>query len=432
MKKIIALLLACVMVLGLFAACTPAPADNTATNPTAGGNTPAGPTADAPLELTIRVWTPAEDQAEGNNWLDKMEKKFEAAHPEYKITWVNESCSEGDAANNITTDVTDAADVYMFANDQLGRLITAGGLSKLGGAFADQVNNDNTEFYINTVTHTDGAVYAFPVTNNVWFTYYDKTVYTEEDVKSLDTMLEKGIVCLPVNDAWNAGFVFLGCGGTVFGPAGNDAAAGINFGGENGYMAAEKMVSYSKLVQDGKAIAGGMDAGKLISGEADVIFSGSWSYAELSAALGENLGVAQLPYFNINGTDYPMTALGGTKCVGVNPSTSGAVAGKQRACTEFAAFLASEEGQLERYTMRNVIPSHKALAENEAVKSNPVAVAEIATMNNNAVVQSALTEMGNYWDPVATFSKSVYNGDINETNFKESVDQLMVQLNPNA
>lgn len=426
MKKILALVLAVLMILSM-AACTES--GTTTTNPAGSGSGDTGV-----KEFTIRVWTPAEDQAADNNWLDKMEKAFEAAHPEYKIEWVNESCSEGDAKTNVVTDVTDSADVYMFANDQMGELITAGGLSQLGGSFLEQVKNDNTEFSINTVTHTDGNVYGFPVTNNVWFTYYDKTVYTEEDVKSLNTMLEKGMVCLPMNDGWNAGWAFLGCGGSVFGAAGNDAEAGIDFGGEKGYKAARYMIELAGLVNDGKAIFGGMDAGKLSDGSADAIFSGSWSYGGetgLKAALGDNLGIAPLPTFTFEGETYKMTALGGTKCVGVNPN-SGSVAGKQRACTEFAAFLASEEAQLERYNMRSVIPAHKGLANNDTIKADPLAVAEIATMQNNAVVQSALPEMGKYWDPVKTFAANIFNGDYNLDNYTQAVDQMMEQMNADA
>lgn len=421
MKKILALVLATLMVLSMVA-CS----NNTTTTP-GGDNT----TTEGVKEFTLRIWTPAEDQNADNNWLEKMEKAFEAAHPEYKITWVNESCSEGDAKTNVVTDVTDSADVYMFANDQMGELITAGGLSQLGGDFLAQVKADNTEFSLNTVTHTDGGIYGFPVTNNVWFTYYDKTVYTEEDVKSLETMISKGNVVLPVNDGWNCGFVFLGVGCTVFGEKGNDAASGIAFGGDKGYMAAKKMIELAALVKDGKAIQGGMDAGKLIDGAADAIFSGSWSYNELKNALGDNLGIAPLPSFEIDGTSYPMTALGGTKCVGVNPN-SGSVPGKQKVATQFAAFLASETAQMERYTMRNVIPAHKALQNNDTIKADPIAVAEITTMNNNAVVQSALPQMSKYWTPVATFSQNVYAGDIDMSNYKQAVDSLMTQLNEDS
>lgn len=66
------------------------------------------------LEYTIRVWTPAEDQAEDNNWLVKMEERFAAAHPEWKINWFNETIPEVDAAGVVAADIAAGADVYMF------------------------------------------------------------------------------------------------------------------------------------------------------------------------------------------------------------------------------------------------------------------------------------------------------------------------------
>ena len=186
-------------------------------------------------DITIKVWTPTEDQAEGSNWLEAMEAAFKAKYPSYsKVKFQNSTMGEGDAGTAVIADVTAAADVFMFTNDQLGKLVKAGGLTKITGNIAAQVKADNNDFMISTVTYTDGALYGFPVTGNTWFMYYDKTVFSEEDVKNLDTMLTKGKVYLPFGTGWTAGCIFLGCGGTIFGENGNNASAGIDFGGYNG------------------------------------------------------------------------------------------------------------------------------------------------------------------------------------------------------
>ena len=88
MKKIIAMLLACMMVIGL-AAC----GGNADTTTAA----PAGPEA-----VTLKVWAPQEDQVDANCWLPLMEAAFAAAHPEYVITWDNGVCGEGDAGNTMS------------------------------------------------------------------------------------------------------------------------------------------------------------------------------------------------------------------------------------------------------------------------------------------------------------------------------------------
>ena len=410
MKKIIALVLAALMILSL-AACT-------TTGSEGGSSTPSGP-------ITIKVWTPTEDQAEGNNWLAAMQAKFEAAHPEWDITWENSTMGEGDAGNAVIADVTSSADVFMFANDQLGSLVNAGGLSKLVGDYKTQITNDNVDFMKNTVTHTDGEFYGFPVTNNTWFMYYDNTVFSAEDVKNLDTMLTKGKVYLPFGTGWTAGCIFLGCGATIFGEAGNDEAAGIDFGGAKGYTAAKKMI---ELKQNANAVCGGMDISKLTTGEVSATFSGSWDAANIKAALGDKMGVAMLPKFTADGNEYQMTAMSGSKCVGVNPN-SGAVEGKQEIATAFAAFLASEEAQLARYEMRGVIPAHKNLKTNEKVAADAVAIAEIETIANASVVQSALPAMSKYWGPVENFGGKVVTGDIDMTNYELMVDELHTSLN---
>lgn len=416
MKKILALVLAALMVLSMVA-CAPAEEKP---------GTTTGAASTGPKEYAIKVWTPAEDQKEGNNWLVKMEEAFAKLHPEYKISWTNESMSEGDAADTVSGDVTASADVYMFANDQLGTLITAGGLSQLGGSFLEQVKNDNSEFMLSTVTHIDGGVYGFPVTNNTWFTYYNTDVFTAEDVKSLDTMLAKDKVGFPFKTSWNAGCFFLATGGTVFGPKGDNAEAGIQYGGENGYLAAKKMI---EVVNHENMVAGDQNVDCLITGKVGACFSGSWDAAKVIEALGDKLGVAQIPTCTIDGKEYQLKALGGTKCVGVNPNSGASDKSKQKVATEFAAFLASADAQLERYNMRGIIPAAKSLLNNETIKKDAVAVAEINTMANCTVIQSALPEMGNYWKPVETFCNQIISGDITMDNYKTAVDKLNEDLN---
>ena len=89
MKKLIAMLLACVMVLGLVA-CGNTPAETTAA-PEAGNDTPetTAPAAEGPEAITLKVWAPQEDQVDANSWLMQVEAQFQAAHPEYAITWDN-------------------------------------------------------------------------------------------------------------------------------------------------------------------------------------------------------------------------------------------------------------------------------------------------------------------------------------------------------
>ncbi|MBR4990632.1 MAG: extracellular solute-binding protein [Oscillospiraceae bacterium] len=423
MKKLIALLLACVMVLGLVA-CGNTPAETTAA-PEAGNDTPetTAPAAEGPEAITLKVWAPQEDQVDANAWLCQMQAAFQAAHPEYAITWDNGVCPEGDAATMVTADPAAAADVYMFANDQLGTLLQAGALAKLGGPFLEQVQNDVSATYVNTVTSTDGSVYGFPVAPNTWFMYYNKAIVGDADLTSMESILEKGIVAFEVKNSWYLPAFFFAAGGTLFGETGTDAAAGVQFGGEVGVNATNAVLDLLanpnfKVDGDGFGNAG------LKDGTVAAYFSGSWDYAGLYEALGEDLGAVAAPTVMMNGAPAQLKAYAGSKAVGVNPNAK-----NMKAAMEFAAFLASADSQLVRFQLRNITPAVTALAENEAVAASIVAAAESATMANTSVAQPTIAEMNPVWGPVGTFGTNLADGSVTAENVAEMVDLLYTQLN---
>ena len=415
MKKLIALLLACVMVLGLVACGGNAPE----TQPQAGNDTtaPAGPEA-----ITLKVWAPQEDQVDASSWLCQMQAAFEAAHPEYAITWQNGVCPEGDAATMVTADPAAAADVYMFANDQLGTLLQAGALSQVGGSYLEQLKNDVSATYLNTVTSTDGKVYGFPVAPNTWFMYYNKALVGDADLTSMESILEKGIVAMEIKNSWYLPSFFFAAGGSLFGETGADAAAGVQFGGEAGINATNAVLDLLanpnfKVDGDGYGNAG------LKNGTVAAYFSGSWDYAGLYEALGEDLGAVAAPTVMINGAPAQLKAYAGSKAVGVNPNSK-----NMKAAMEFAAYLASVESQQLRYELRGIIPAASALQELDAIKNSEVAQAIFDTINGKSAFQPKIPEMDPVWGPVGTFGSNIKTGDINWNNYQEMVDKLSEQL----
>ena len=411
MKKIIALLLVLAMALSLVA-CGSGNADETTAPQTA-----------EVTEITLKVWAPQEDQVDASSWLNQVQAKFAEAHPEYKITWDNGVCPEGDAATMVTADPAAAADVYMFANDQLGTLLQAGALAKLGGDYLTQVQTDVSATYLNTGTATDGGVYGFPVAPNTWFMYYNKDLLTEEDVKSMEACLEKGIVAFEVKNSWYLPAFFFAAGGTLFGETGTDAAAGVNFGGEIGVNATNAVLDLLanpnfKVDGDGYGNAG------LKDGTVAAYFSGSWDYAGLYEALGDKLGAVAAPTVMINGAPAQLKAYAGSKAVGVNPNAK-----NQKAAMQFAAFLASADSQLLRFQLRNITPAVTALGENADVAASIVAAAESATMAYASVAQPTIAEMNPVWGPIGTYGTNLADGTVTKDNVAEMVDLLNSQLN---
>ena len=395
MKKILALLLACMMILGLFAGCAESGSGKSE-------------------KITLTVWGPQEDQVEGNNYLKTVCENFAAAHPEYDITFVYGVCSEGDAGTKVTQDPSTAADVYMFANDQLGALIQAEAIAKLGGDVLTQVKNDNSDYMVSTVSDANGNVYGVPYAINTWFMYYDKSVYSEEDIKSLDAMMAKKTVAFPLTNTWYLPAFYYANGGTMFGD-GTDGKAGIDFGGDKGtavttYLA--QAIASGKLIND--ADGSGLD--DLRNGKVGAIFSGTWDAKKAAEALGENYGAAQLPCITINGEQKQLKSFAGSKALGVNPNSKNLAVAYQ-----LAAYMGSAEAQKLHYEMRSgdVVPCASSVLAGSEFSTNLAAVAQEATFVNTSVLQPSIAEMSNYWTNADSMGKGLANKEVTVENAQE-------------
>ena len=389
-KKFLSLMLAAVMAASLVgcgkssdtktssAAKSGSAATSTASTTSAAKSGSAASTDEEAVEATITVWSPQEDQAkESGNWLGTMCDKFAAAHPNWKLTFKYGVCPEGEAKTQVTQDPSAAADVYMLANDNIGDLVAAKAISKLGGTALDAVKSQNTDLIVNTVTY-EGGVYAVPFTSNTWFMYYDKRVFSEDDVKSLDKMLEKGKVSFPLSNSWYNVAFYAGNGCTLFG-GNNDASAGIDYSGEKAVAATKYLVNLVK--------------NKNFSNDAD-------------------------------GSEVQLKSFAGSKAIGVNPNTK-----YPQVAVALASFLGSTEAQKEHYKTRNTIPTDKSLLEDPEIASDALATAQGNTIANTSIMQPFVAGMSNYWSNAENMGKAILSGDVTEKNAAEKTEALNTAFN---
>lgn len=432
-KKAVTLLLVAAMTATMVAGCgnkaasNEAAADSTAsdeaaaTEETTGTEAAAEDTADSDEEAwsgTLTVWSPQEDQDTG--WLAKECDAFKAAHPNWDITFNYGVCAEGDAKSTITQDVENSADVYMLANDNIPDLVAANAIAELGGSYLDYVNTTNSDSIVASVTYND-AVVAFPFTSNTWFMYYDKSVFSDDDIKSFDTMLEKGKVSFPLSNSWYIQAFYVANGCTLFGD-GTDEAAGVDFSGDKAATVTKYLVDLCKNPNfindaDGAGIAG------LRDGSVNAIFSGTWDAESVKEALGNNMGVAALPTVNIGGTEGQMKSFVGSKAIGVNPNAE-----NMQVAMSLAAFLAGENAQKDHYDMRNILPTNI----NIAIADDPIATAVTKVMTDTSIMQPLVSTMGNYWSPAENMGKALVAGEITADNAAEKTEAMNTAMNTDA
>lgn len=374
---------------------------------------------DEAWEGDLTVWSPQEDQ--DTNWLQDQCEAFAAEHPNWKINFNYGVCAEGEAKDNVTKDVEAAADVYMLANDNIPDLVSAGALSELGGDYLGYVTSTNSDSILASVTYND-AVVAFPFTSNTWFMYYDKSVFSEDDVKNFDTMLEKAgeagkKVSFKLTDSWYIQAFYVANGCTLFGD-GTDTDAGIDFGGDKAAAVTEYLVDLAAnpnfLVDaDGSGLAG-------LGDSVAAVFSGTWDADAVKEKLGDNMGVAALPTVTIDGKEGQMKSFIGSKAIGVNPNAE-----NQQVAMSLATYLAGEKAQTAHYEMRNILPSNI----NISLADDPIATAVTNVMTDTSIMQPLCKEMSNYWSPAENMGKNIQSGEVTKDNAAEKTEEMNTTMN---
>ena len=388
----------------------------------AGCGASSGETASGGEKVRLMVWSPQNDQSKDNGeWLQTMCEAFAEEHPEWDITFVYGVADEASAAGQVSQDPEASADVFMFANDTLTTLTDASALAKFGGKYREEIESMNTPEVLDSLI-MDEDLYGVPFTTNTWFMYYDKSVFSEEDIQNLDTMLEKGVVSFPFTNSWYLPAFYLGNGCTLFGD-GTDEAAGVDFGGQKAVDVTNYLIDLRnhpnfRIDADGSGIAG------LRDGSINAMFSGSWDANAVKEALGDDMGVVSLPTFTLNGEEKQMLAYAGSKAIGVNPNAKNMVA-----AVELAVFLASPEAQKAHYEMCGVVPCNTQLLSEEAIQADEVVTAQNDTFNDTSILQPFVSKMNNCWTPVENMGKSIRNESVTHENAAEQTEQMNEAMN---
>ncbi len=395
-RKTVALVLALTLPILLFTGCDPE--DGTVDKET----------------VDLKVWGAQEDQA----MLKTMVDNFKKMHPmtNYNITFG--VVGEKDTQTKIMEDPAAAADVFAFPDDQLRDLVGAGVLYEIT-LNKDALANDHTEGAYKAATLGD-KLYAYPMTaDNGYFLYYDKSVLTADDVKTLDGLMNaaeaKGKkVLMDVSNGWYVASFFLSAGGEL---GIEDGKQTCNFNNENGVAAGEAVKAFcghSAFVTGEDAVLTGGIGNTIAAG-----VSGTWTAEAIKQKLGDNYAATKLPTFTLNGKQVQLKSFAGYKLMGVNSATK-----HPKEAMMLAEYLTNEENQLLRFKTRAMGPSNKKAAASEEVKAN-VALAALAMQNEFGESQAEV--LNATWKPLEAFGTAMETKDNSKT-VKQLLDTMVSQI----
>lgn len=401
-------------------------------NPSNGGDNNSSQTTEEPADYkgdgstyNLRVWCAEEDEDMIRDMLDDYAVKYS----KNTYNWTVEKQGEDIVSASVTRDVEAAADVFSFANDQIGVLMKNNALTQVPTKYTAQIDNQIDVAKI-AATYS-GSYWAFPYSYENCFLYYNKSKIT--NVSSLEGILNAGIggvdynLGIDMEDSYYTTMFLYTAGVTIFGAQGDDPND-VNL--DN--AAAKKACKYISGLWKYKKLGSISKADQFASlknGKVAAMISGPHMISQFKEALGSNFGVATLPTIRFEGesTDTPLVSFSGVKMYGVSRKSTAA---RDQKTTEealkLAAFLSNADNQSVRLEEREFCPTDADLFEDASDSVDTVKV--VVAQSEYSKLKPGLIQMSNYWDNMKGFLFGVYKQSYPEGKWSEELKKVENKL----
>ncbi|MCI8885371.1 MAG: extracellular solute-binding protein [Dorea sp.] len=368
-------------------------------------------------KIELVVWGAEEDKELMTQIIQSFQANYQG-QADFQISF--EVQGESQCKDVLLGGLEEGADVFTFADDQVNALAAAGALDPIENA--DEIRSKNLSSAVEAAT-VNNQLYAYPLTaDNGYFLYYNKQYISEEQVKTLDGILDAAAASgkqftMDWSSAW---YVYSFFGNT-------NLQVGLNDDGITNYCTwnqADGDIRGIDVAQSMLQIAGspgfanstdeeflsGVKNGSVIAG-----ISGVWNSVAVTESWGENTGAAKLPTYTCNGKQLQMASFSGCKLIGVN-----AYSEHPKWAARLAEWITNEDNQRLRFEMRGQGPSNTAVADSSEIQNSP-AIAALLEQSEFSQIQRV---GGKFWDPVSEFAGNMAAGNPSGQDLQEQLDVM--------
>lgn len=376
-------------------------------------------------EIQISLWTDERNKKVLQKELDAFRKLYkEQAKFRFSISTEGEDTCKGTVLSN----PKGAADIYTFADDQLDDLITAKALLEI---------TENVDVVLDAVggkdsgaakaVLRDGKMYAYPETaGNGYFMYYNSEFFEEEDITSLDRILD---ICrehnkkftMDLSSGWYLYSFFKGAGLELVCNEEKTAnicnwnATDTKYKGVDVAEAILKITSNEAFISlNDDAFVDAVKSGEVIAG-----INGAWNAEKISEAWKEGYAATKLPTYTLCGEQKQMCSFMGYKIVGINAYTK-----HPKWCMKLAEFLTNRENQLLRFETTGECPSNEEAAKSEKIQESP-AVAALGEQSAFGYTQSIAEP---FWSAAGKLGVSLSAGNLDQRDLQELLDETQREI----
>lgn len=373
-------------------------------------------------KVTLSLWGPAEDSELLNVIVESFKDEYKN-EADFEITICQES--EMTCKDTVLFCPEKAGDVFSFAGDQFYELVHAGALLKIDNNTDDIIaNNGGKDSAVIDAVSYEGELYAYPMTaSNGYFLFYNSAYLTAEDVRSLDTILDKAAelgkyFVMDFSSGWYTYSFFKAAGLDVRmkdDGVNNSCNWNSTQGDIKGVDVLQAMLNIAAhpgfKSMDSNTYVEESKAGNVIAG-----VSGTWNANAIEEAYGEGYEATILPMYTVGGTSLQMHSVTGYKMIGVSAYTQ-----ESYWAQKLAEWITNEENQMLRFEMRAEGPSNTSVINNEKIQKSK-AIAALSRQSEYAHIQLVSDK---YWNESYKLGTVIMSNNLENKPLQELLDNFV-------
>ncbi len=335
-------------------------------------------------------------------------KSFYSKQASFNFTVVEQPSSY--CASDVMANPELAADVFVFADDQIEILVDQKLLLEIPCEIAKKVSdeyNGSASEAVKTAS-VGGRLYAFPqLSGNGYFLYYNKSYISAESVGSFENILKdaaksKKQVAMDLKNGWYLYSFFKAAGLEVYKNSGSKNFCNWN-ATDTKFKGIDVAKAVIKIASDPSFVCASSEEtlGLIKDGKVVAAISGAWNSNIIYEMWGKDYAAVKLPTYNLNGTDLQMYSFAGYKMVGVKSCTE-----NKEWALKLAEWLADEKTQFMICQSKGECPVSLNAASSPLVKKSPA----LAAMAEQTKFSSTQRIGGSFWNPALVLGVVLSDG----------------------
>lgn len=333
---------------------------------------------------------------------------YQKLYPHVKVTI--EAKNSDQIKKEVARDPSQAADVFLMNNTQIGSMADNGLLYPLRDQREQKIKAEQTDYVSKAVTYQKN-IYGYPTALETSLLYYDRSKLKKQDVKNWNNLIKQHNIIVNFDKSGTS---------LIFAPLFFNESSYLDVNKFSGLVNGSKVLNWISSQKNNPHVISLDNSTESRMKQAAAVIASSRQYSSIKKILQNNLAVSFLPQLNIDNKTKLWKPFLIIKLWGVNQQTK-----YPKAAMSLANYLGNKDTELKLFKLKGLIPTNQSAQNDEKVMNN-LLVQQIFKCIKTSRIVIAPNDLNDnsFWLKMDQLIKDTYQGNIKSIDYSDNLKEI--------